>query len=122
MPKRIRHLCSAGLFAVSLFASTFLLGAQAADASDILYGVYNKGDGTSLLATLDAGSGLVETLNYVSSVPGNQTNISFGGLTAALDPVTHDAVPEPATWSFALLGFGSIGSVMRRRSQCFALV
>lgn len=29
--------------------------------------------------------------------------------------VTNAGVPEPATWSLLILGFGGIGSVMRRR-------
>jgi MYXO-CTERM domain-containing protein len=26
-------------------------------------------------------------------------------------------VPEPATWAFALIGFGAVGAVMRRRGR-----
>lgn len=36
--------------------------------------------------------------------------------------VIESAVPEPATWVMMLLGFGSIGTAMRRRKSSLALV
>ena len=41
------------------------------------------------------------------------TSDSFGGY---IDNITLNAVPEPATWALFILGFGVIGSTLRRRN------
>lgn len=51
-------------------------------------------------------SGASTTLSFAS-----RDNTSFGG---ALDNVSVNAVPEPATWAMMILGFALIGGFMRR--------
>lgn len=43
----------------------------------------------------------------------------FGGSSVYADNFTFDsrAVPEPATWALMILGFGSVGVLLRRRQQ-----
>jgi hypothetical protein len=48
------------------------------------------------------------TVNYLSRGSG-----SYGGTLA----FTPEAIPEPATWAMLLLGFGTLGMVVRRRKQ-----
>jgi len=48
------------------------------------------------------------TVNYLS-----RGNGAYGG-TLAFTPA---AVPEPASWAMLLIGFGALGSVVRRRKQ-----
>ena len=46
---------------------------------------------------------------------GDTTGVSIG--LAATAPVLADAaIPEPATWGLMLIGFGTIGAAMRRRT------
>jgi len=44
---------------------------------------------------------------------GTNDNTPFG---AAIGGINISAVPEPATWAMLLLGFGSIGMMMRRKN------
>ena len=64
------------------------------------------------------------TLNFTAT--GSSTVISFlgnaGARYAGLDNVsvallTTPSVPEPATWGMMLLGFGLVGSTLRRRAE-----
>ncbi len=48
------------------------------------------------------------TVSYFSRGAG-----SYGGTLA----FTPEAIPEPTTWAMLLLGFGSLGMVVRRRKQ-----
>jgi hypothetical protein len=48
------------------------------------------------------------TVNYLSRGQG-----SYGGTLT----FTPSAIPEPATWGMLLLGFGAMGTVVRRRKQ-----
>jgi hypothetical protein len=69
-------------------------------------------------------SGFIE---YVGTFVGNGTDtITFysrndpGYLGLDLVSVQGQGVPEPATWAMMLLGFGGLGSVMRRRREVMA--
>jgi choice-of-anchor C domain-containing protein len=58
------------------------------------------------------------TLNFVANAP--TTQLSFRSTTAgpsgmALDNVSANVVPEPATWAMMIAGFGVVGAMMRRR-------
>ena len=59
------------------------------------------------------------TYNFLAT--GTSTTLSFasqnaGAYGAALDNVSVNAVPEPATWALMLIGFAAVGFGMRRRS------
>jgi choice-of-anchor C domain-containing protein len=54
-------------------------------------------------------TGQTTTINFAST---SQQNCCWG---PALDNVSISAVPEPATWSMAIMGFGLIGLALRRR-------
>ena len=54
--------------------------------------------------------------------PGTFTSLSFTdvdenwhGLTVGIGSAAVPAIPEPSTWAMMLVGFGAIGSVLRRR-------
>lgn len=57
-------------------------------------------------------SGSIALSDYYPRNPG-YSHITFFGSAAAGTP---GAVPEPATWALFILGFGLIGSAMRRRN------
>jgi len=60
------------------------------------------------------------SLTFTANAP--TTTISFDSTTSgnccwgpALDNVAIAAVPEPATWTMAIMGFGLVGASLRRR-------
>jgi choice-of-anchor C domain-containing protein len=58
------------------------------------------------------------TLDFVANAP--TTLLSFRSTTAgpsgiALDNVSANVVPEPASWAMMIAGFGLVGAMMRRR-------
>lgn len=80
-------------------------------------------NGTSIFnITGDGGNGtswMEQTVNFTAAGPSTLTfaatgqSDSYGGY---LDNISlSGAVPEPATWSMMLLGFGGIGFAMRRK-------
>jgi PEP-CTERM motif len=59
--------------------------------------------------------GNTSALSFI--LPSNVTFTSASGVfLSALNPV-NNAVPEPATWTMMIFGFGLVGSTMRRRSK-----
>jgi PEP-CTERM motif len=77
------------------------------------------GIGNSLSAYASTGAsfayGNTSALSFV--LPDNVTFTSASGVfLSALNPAGPGAVPEPATWAMMLLGFGLVGSTMRRRA------
>jgi hypothetical protein len=72
----------------------------------------------SVLATASQATGLTASQNwYVGASIGS--NYGGDGLVDAfkltgVNAYTQSAVPEPATWTMMILGFGGIGSIIRR--------
>jgi len=61
----------------------------------------------------------IARVDVVGTFSGNFANGArlFGIDNLTFTPnATTGAVPEPATWAMMLLGFGAVGSAMRRRS------
>jgi hypothetical protein len=76
-----------------------------------LVGAFNGPNGGSLFEIGSGGSFLVPTgatAFYLGTVDGYQWNNNVGDFTA-----TFGAVPEPATWTLFIMGFGGIGAAMR---------
>lgn len=60
--------------------------------------------------------------SYAFTATGTSTTLTFTstGTTAygaALDSVSVNAVPEPATWALMIVGFGAMGGMLRRHRQ-----
>jgi len=58
-------------------------------------------------------------LTQVFDAP-NLTGAQFGLAATAPQLATNGAVPEPSTWAMLILGFGTIGAVLRRRYHALA--
>lgn len=71
----------------------------------------------SSFLTASAGSGGISNYSNTSAFQLNlPTNVAFTSASGVfLSALTPGAVPEPATWGMMLLGFGLVGSAMRRR-------
>lgn len=117
------------------FDSPFLEGLASADASNSYVGgnvgedvnftsvflngqagsVINAGKG-SFAFVFDApaffGTGNTLTFNGVLNPTGNRT-----GNAEVTGSLNVTAVPEPGTWALLILGFGALGSAMRRRTS-----
>ena len=81
--------------------------------SNVLVGTLNSSIGFSgLTTTLAAGDRIDFVINRRTAFNSDNT-----GLRATITTNVPGAVPEPATWAMMLLGFGAVGSAMRRRSK-----
>lgn len=63
-------------------------------------------------AYVDFSNGL-RGLGVLEAVPGNSTGAQFVVRTF----VTTPGVPEPASWAMLLMGFGAVGTAMRRKAS-----
>ncbi len=70
-------------------------------------------DGTNIFLSLPDGITRYDTAGNVTGTFANVGIDSFGALALASPGAT---VPEPATWSLLLIGFGAVGRTARRRS------
>jgi hypothetical protein len=71
-------------------------------------------------AYVDFSNGL-RGLGELEAVPGNSTGAQLVIRTVVPTPVVPTpGVPEPASWAMLMLGFGAIGSAMRRRKAIVA--
>jgi hypothetical protein len=64
-------------------------------------------------AAVVLGSGTYDITGEVLQSP-------YGHGDAVVELITGGAVPEPTTWALMLMGFGAIGSAMRRRTTKLA--
>jgi hypothetical protein len=76
--------------------------------------------GVTAFYRFDAGTNLdAFTLNYGSA---SAARLYSTGRAPVIDlnPITPQAVPEPAAWALMILGFGAAGAVLRRRRAAVA--
>jgi PEP-CTERM motif len=94
------------------------LGATSLGGASVFNGITRGASITSLTgSSLAVASGDVLSFRFAKT-----TGQQFGSLTgidATVDfsPSSIGAVPEPASWALMILGFGLVGSAMRRRSN-----
>lgn len=81
-----------------------------------IYTIHFVGGGTHVLPELNDYNGFY---GIVSSMAFEKLTIAAGTLccveTYTLDNMTFGVVPEPATWAMLIVGFGLVGTAMRRR-------
>lgn len=134
----VAHACDGSVRPVSI-SQTFQVLPSIEQQLSFWVGNYSGNDGTvSIGVTITDGTSNTLLLGETAMAPatdldsawqeftysftpiGRSNIISFseigGGYYAGLDDVTVLAVPEPATWALALLGFAGLGMLgMRRR-------
>ena len=94
------------------------LGATSLGGVSIFNGVTRGAPITSLTgSSLAVASGDILSFRFPKSA-GQQFG-SLTGIDATVDfsPSSIGAVPEPASWAMMIIGFGAVGSAMRRRSK-----
>jgi len=64
------------------------------------------------LASMPAGPQTLTLMGTLTTAPRGNSFARIGGSIT----LTDAAVPEPATWAMFILGFGAVGSFMRRRN------
>lgn len=73
------------------------------------------------VSTASYGGGYIDASNTTTfkfvSDPRISISSNFGFAAASLAPPISSGVPEPSTWALLLLGFGSIGTLLRRRQR-----
>lgn len=92
------------------------------------FNVGNSGGGTYddwfYTAPIVLGNGLYDFFtgtNCCIDTMYNSVRIQVTGITSVPPGTIGGAVPEPATWAMMLLGFGAMGSTIRRRRQKMAI-
>jgi hypothetical protein len=84
----------------------FFIGDGLADGITTQQFVAPVGATQLFLGIADAYGANNDNVGYLSTIVTGATYVSGAG-----------TVPEPAAWAFMVLGFGAVGSVMRRRSR-----
>ena len=91
-------------------AAALITGDASANGSALgIVPLFKLAPGAQLLLTAEA-AGAFQTVFNADVVE----NTIVG--TAAVNPIAA-GVPEPATWSLMILGFGAVGAAMRRRTR-----
>jgi PEP-CTERM motif len=107
----------AGLYSITLTTSSPAVDFTSAILSG-LGGPYNlveiEDDGTNEFWRL-ANPITLDPSTYTLTINGN--NSGAGSLGGSITIRPSVAVPEPATWTMMLLGFGAVGYAMRRRRR-----
>jgi hypothetical protein len=81
---------------------------------------YQSGGGDAYLAEFDPSTGFRKGPGGYINLGSNLAFSNFGAVAIESLPSVGGGVPEPATWAMMLLGFGIIGTTLRRRSALTA--
>jgi hypothetical protein len=112
---------SSASLSYSLSVSSFTNGACLSDGVTCLVAYSSFGDpigrGGGISSSALSPFGLSNFGALFGSNDGPQfiTGLNFGSVTVNAPTATLDVVPEPATWLSMILGFGLLGSALRRR-------
>lgn len=105
--------------ASSVTGSAFSFSGGFANGGTLIYLDPNYVSGSSLLANLSFGGTTLAALGltpgqYVYSSPADSITFNIGPVQPTAVALAA-AVPEPAAWAMMVIGFGAIGTAMRRR-------
>ena len=98
-------------------ASQFQTGIY--DTRNLAFGAYTVGSYDTFSQTFATAIGTSYRLGFsLSADAAGTTNTSPNGLRITLGNIAAvGTVPEPSTWAMMLIGFGAVGSAMRRRRR-----
>lgn len=110
---------------VSVYANNVLLGVAENNSNlggrgslpnDAAYPNYKDGNLWNQYSYTFTATGASTTLGFYNASANGVTEVGLDDI--ALTAVgSTGAVPEPATWAMMIVGFGAVGSVMRRRTR-----
>ena len=106
-------------YTLSFFASQLNFGSSIiASVNGTSFGTFTPGTGwTPFSQTYNTGSATQATLRLDAGSTSQSYNDFAVDDVAFTGPAAPGAVPEPATWAMMILGFGLVGSGLRRRRE-----